>query len=54
MKKTFNQTEAGKKMFIRLYEAAKAKKNAQIMEFCLDVLSLYDKHDINGHIEWDR
>ena len=52
-KKNFNQTEAGKKMFIRLYEAAKADGESEIMEFCLDVLNLYDKHDINGHIEWE-
>lgn len=49
-----DQTGTAKRMFIRLYEAAKAKKNKKIMEFCLDVLNLYDKHGINGHIEWER
>lgn len=49
-----DQTETAKRMFIRLYEVAKAEGDRKIMEFCLDVLSLYDKHDINGHIEWER
>ena len=54
MKKSFNQTEAGKKMFIRLYEATKADGERKIMDFCTDILSTYEKHDINGHIEWKR
>ena len=41
-------------MFIRLYEAAEAEENAEIMDFCTEVLSLYDKHGINDHIEWER
>jgi len=41
-------------MFIRLYEAAKSEKNKEVMEFCTDILSTYKKHDINGHIEWDK
>ncbi len=54
IKKSFNQTEAGKKMFILLYEAAKADGEREIMDFCTDIFSTYEKHDINGHIEWKR
>lgn len=49
-----DQTEKHKKFIIRLYEVAKADGESEIMEFCLDVLNTYDKHDINGHIEWER
>lgn len=52
MKKTLKQTETGKKMFIRLYELAKKDGNKEILEFCADVLKIYESHDINGHIEW--
>ncbi len=54
MKKNLNQTETGKKMFIRLYELAKAENNDELQKFCVDVLSMYEKHDINGHIVWKR
>ena len=49
-----DQAEKLKKLFIRLYEAAKAEENTKIMDFCTEVLSLYDKHGINDHIEWER
>ncbi|MBC6414151.1 MAG: HNH endonuclease [Chromatiales bacterium] len=54
MKKTLRQTEAGKKMFIRLYEIAKNKNNEEVKAFCLDILRIYEKHGINGHIEWEK
>src|SRR3989344_386316 len=53
-KKMLNQTETGKKMFIRLYELAKAEKNEELIKFCIDVLQTYEKHNINGHIEWKK
>jgi hypothetical protein len=53
-KKNYNQTESGKRMFIRLYEAAKSVADKEMMAFCSDVLQVYKKHDINGHIEWDE
>ena len=53
-KKMLNQTETGKKMFIRLYDLAKAKKNEELMKFCADVLKTYEKHNINGHIIWEK
>jgi len=54
MKKNLNQTETGKKMFIRLYELAKSEKNKELMEFCAAILKTYEEYDINGHIEWKR
>ncbi|MBI1975828.1 MAG: HNH endonuclease [Candidatus Vogelbacteria bacterium] len=51
-KKMLNQTETGKKMFIRLYELAKSEKNQELMKFCADVLETYERHNINGHIVW--
>jgi hypothetical protein len=54
MKKTLNQTETGKKMFIRLYELARSESNYELQKFCADILSMYEKHDINGHIVWNR
>ncbi len=53
-KKTLKQTETGKKMFIRLYQLAKQEKNKKTMEFCEAVLKTYEKHDVNGHIEWEK
>lgn len=54
IKKNFKQTETGKKMFIRLYHLAKKEKNALLQSFCMDVLKIYEVHNINGHIEWDK
>lgn len=54
LKKTLKQTETGKKMFIRLYDLAKKEKDEQLKDFCADVLRTYEKHDINGHINWDK
>jgi len=53
-KKTLKQTETGKKMFIRLYELAKSENNDELKKFCVDVLETYEKHNINGHIIWER
>ena len=54
MKKQMNQTQAGKRMFIRLYEVAKQEGNEELMRFCEDILETYERHGINGHIEWNR
>ncbi|MEK6645974.1 MAG: HNH endonuclease [Candidatus Firestonebacteria bacterium] len=54
IKKHLKQTETGKKMFIRLYELAKSEKNKELIYFCDDVLKDYEKHNINGHIIWER
>jgi len=54
LKKNLNQTETAKKMFIRLYELTKAKDEKELEKFCKDILEVFEKHDINGHIEWKK
>jgi len=54
LKKNFKQTETGKKMFIRLYELAKANHDEKTTKFCAEILEVFEKNDINGHIEWKR
>ncbi|MBM3129211.1 MAG: HNH endonuclease [Chloroflexi bacterium] len=53
-KKNFKQTETGKRMFIRLYDAAKAENSAELMDFCGQVLQVYERNNINGHIVWKK
>jgi 5-methylcytosine-specific restriction endonuclease McrA len=53
-KKNYKQTETGKKMFIRLYELAKSLGDEKMMRFCEEILDVFEKHNINGHIEWRR
>lgn len=54
IKKQARQTETGKKMFVRLYEAAKADDNGEILDFCGQILSIYEKFNMNGHIVWNK
>lgn len=54
LKKTYKQTETGKRMFIRLYELAKKENDELLINFTKDILSVFDKYGINGHIEWKR
>lgn len=54
LKKNFKQTETGKKMFIRLYELTKSIGDDKTLAFCEDILEVYEKHNINGHIEWNK
>lgn len=53
-KKNYKQTETGKKMFIRLYELAKSMDDKETECFCYDILEVFEKHKINGHIEWKK
>lgn len=53
-KKNYKQTETGKKMFIRLYELAKEQQDADLMKFCAEVLEVFEKNGVNGHIEWNK
>jgi len=54
IKKSLNQTETGKKMFIRLYELAKKEDSKELIKFCKDILETYERHNINGHIVWNK
>ena len=53
-KKNYKQTESGKRFFIRLYELAKAKGDKGLQEFCAQILEVYEKNNVNGHIVWKR
>lgn len=54
LKKNYKQTETGKKMFIRLYELSKKLGDKRLMKFCSEILDVFEKNDINGHIEWKK
>lgn len=54
LKKNLKQTETGKKMFIRLYDLAKKSKDKKLIKFCTEILEVFEKNKINGHIEWIR
>lgn len=54
IKKHLNQTETGKKMFIHLYDLAKSENNKELIKFCSDILEVYEKNNINGHIIWKK
>lgn len=54
IKKNLKQTETGKKMFIRLYDLAKSENNEGLKNFCSEILETYEKHDINGHVVWEK
>ncbi len=51
-KKNYEQTETGKKMFIRLYELASELGDEQTKLFCEEILQVFEKHGVNDHIEW--
>ena len=53
-KKNYKQTETGKKMFIRLYEAAKSIGDQETIEFCTQILEVFEKNNMNGHIKWKK
>jgi len=56
-KKISSQTETGKKMFIRLLESVKDSEDqnaSRIEKFCEEILKVYEKHDIDGHIDWKK
>lgn len=53
-KKNYKQTETGKKMFIRLYELSKTIGDTETEKFCADILEVFEKNNINGHIEWKK
>lgn len=54
LKKNFKQTETGKRLFIRLYDLAKTENNKPLLKFCIEILEVFEKNDINGHIVWNR
>ena len=53
-KKNLGQTESAKKMFIKFYNLAKKRNSEKLIAFFSEILSIYEKHDVNGHIEWKK
>lgn len=41
-------------MFLRMLESAKNEGEKELIDFLEDVLKVYEKHNINGHIVWKR
>lgn len=56
LKKNLNQTTTGKKLFINLFNLAKSEQemNENLVNFCTEILEVFEKYDINGHIEWKK
>ncbi|TQR30634.1 HNH endonuclease [Campylobacter sp. MIT 99-7217] len=54
LKKNLKQTKTGKKMFIRMLESAKENKENELVAFLEELLSIYEKYNINGHIVWKK
>jgi Restriction endonuclease len=52
-KKVYKQTETGKRMFIRLLQLAEKEGDQKIVEFCREVLSVYERPGVNDHIRWE-
>jgi hypothetical protein len=53
-KKISGQTETGKKMFIRLLELAESNNDPNsevIINFCKEVLTVFDKYEIDKHVK---
>lgn len=41
-------------MFIRMLESAKSANEKALIDFLEEVLEVYEKHNINGHIVWKK
>lgn len=41
-------------MFIRILETAKEADDKGLIAFLNEVLEVYEKHNINGHIMWEK
>lgn len=41
-------------MFIRMLETAKNAGENELVSFLEDILKVYEKHNINGHIVWKK
>lgn len=54
LKKNLKQTETGKKMFIKMLESVNHTNDTELKAFLEDVLKVYEKHNINGHIVWKK
>lgn len=53
-KKNYKQTESGKRFFIRLYQAAKKNNDKTMVNFCSQILEVYEKNNVNCQIIWEK
>lgn len=53
-KKNYNQTESAKRMFMNLHKLANSLNDEKTKKFCEEILEVYEKHHVNGHIEWGK
>ncbi|MBQ9418129.1 MAG: HNH endonuclease [Bacteroidales bacterium] len=54
IKKNTGQTTTGKRLFVNLYELAKAEGDEELKRFCAGVLEVFERSNMNGHIEWKK
>lgn len=53
-KKNYGQTEMSKKMFVNMYNSAKKIGDTETLDFCAEILEIYEKRHIDDHIVWKR
>ena len=49
-----NQTGMGKEFFTDLHKQAKEHNDSELIAFVEDVLQVYETHQFNSHIDWDK
>ena len=52
IKEQFGQTQTAKEMFVHLHAISKKEGNQELLDFCTEILEVYERHGINSHIEW--
>ena len=50
LKKNYSATEAGKRYFVKMYQAAVRQGDSKMVKFCIAVFDVYDEFHINRHI----
>ncbi len=53
IKKNLNQTEVGKKFFLHMLDVAITTRNKELIQFCGDILAVYEKHQMDTHIQYN-
>lgn len=51
LKKTYSQTEFGKRLFMRLLKTAQQAEDTPLIAFCQEVLAVYKRHNIDSTLE---
>ena len=41
-------------MFIKIYQCAKTNKDKHLENFTREILEIYEKYNIDGHIDWNK